>query len=99
MARPASKPKPTPADIDVKDIPANRPEDPTITQAIETARERLERKADVLKEVQNSRQLLTLLIESNLGSREQVQWVRFFLPRKTRKEGKAEEGTESGAES
>lgn len=74
-------------EIDVSDIPANRPADPTLAKAIETAKERLERKASVLAEVQNSRNLTTLLLGDNLGSREQVLWVRTYLPRKQRKNG------------
>lgn len=70
-------------------VPANRPEDPTLAKAIETARERLERKAAILAEVQNSRQLTTLLVNDNLGSRDQVVWVRTYLPRKERKNGES----------
>lgn len=84
----ARKQEDTPAEkIDVSDIPANRPADPTLAKAIETAKERLERKASVLAEVQNSRNLTTLLLGDNLGSRDQVLWVRTYLPRKQRKNG------------
>lgn len=76
------------------EVPNNRPEDPTLAKAIDTARERLERKAAILAEVQNSRQLTTLLIGDNLGSRDQVEWVKTYLPRKARKAGEAEEVAE-----
>lgn len=87
------------SEVDVSDVPTNRPADPTLAKAIETAAERLERKAAVLAEVQKSRNLTTLLVDDNLGDREQVAWVRFYLPRKKRKNGEAEDGsTDAGEE-
>jgi hypothetical protein len=75
--------EPTP--VDVSDIPEDRPEDPTLTVAINAANERLERKAALLREIQDSRQLCDLLVKSDVGSREQVLWVRTYMPRKLRK--------------
>lgn len=71
--------------VDVSDIPADRPESQELTNCIEKASSALERKAEVLAEIQSARQLSTLLIENGSGSREQVEWVRTYLPRKKRK--------------
>ena len=71
--------------IDVSDIPEDRPESVELRNCIEKAAQGLEEKAEVLARIQSARQLSTLLIENGSGSREQVAWVRQFLPRKKRK--------------
>lgn len=89
MARPKSEDTVEKVPVDVSDIPEDRPEDATLVVAISAANERLERKAAILREIQDSRQLCDLLIKSDVGSREQVLWVRTYLPRKTRTNAEA----------
>jgi hypothetical protein len=71
--------------IDVSDIPEDRPDSVELRNCIENAAQGLEEKAEVLARIQSARQLSTLLIQNGSGSREQVAWVRQFLPRKKRK--------------
>lgn len=71
----------------VDDIPADNPEDATVAQKIDQAILLLEERKTLNEKVSKVRELLTLLTETGSGSREQVAWVRFFLPRKTRKTG------------
>jgi hypothetical protein len=74
-------------------VPADRPEDATLAQAILIANKELEEKAEVLGRLQSSRMLTTLLVEKGVGSREQVLWVKQYLPRKKRKSNGAEDET------
>lgn len=74
----------------VDDIDANAPENDTMANTIEQASVALGEKAEVLKRVQEARELGTLLINMGNGSREQVAWIRFYLPRKKRKDGEVE---------
>lgn len=78
---------PTIDDIDVTDIPVKREDDQTLQTAIENAKVLLEQKKELLAKIGKVRELCTLLVESEIGSRDQVRWVRFNLPRKTRKTG------------
>lgn len=92
MARPKTSDKPSPPKtieeaverglISADDIPADRPDNDVVAEKIEFAIEALERKAAALDEVGAVRELLTLLIKTGSGSRDQVLWVRFNLPRK-----------------
>src|SRR5271165_1742071 len=77
--------------ITIDDIPADNPHDDLLAQKIDFATDVLSRKADLLKELQDVRELTTLLIKTGTGSPEQVAWVRFYLPRKTHKKGEPEE--------
>jgi hypothetical protein len=72
-------------EVDVSDIPDDRPESVELANCIDNANHALEEKAEVLSRIQSARMLSTLLIQNNSGSQEQVRWVRFHLPRKTRK--------------
>jgi hypothetical protein len=73
--------------LDVSDIPADREPDVTLAQKIQFASDVLDRKAELLKELGDVRELCTLLVNTGSGDREQVAWVRFYLPRKTRGKG------------
>lgn len=87
--------------IDVSDIPMDRPTDVTLETAIENANALLAQKRELLEKIGKVRELCTLLIESSIGDQEQVAWVRFYLPRKTRKnaEDEAEENGTDDVES
>lgn len=70
--------------VDVSDVAANAPADPTIERAIEVAVAQIERRQQVLAEMADTRTLLRLLTKHQ-GSREQVAWVRAYFPLKARK--------------
>ena len=82
---PDTIPAPTIDDIDVSDIDPGRSDDATLSTAVQNAHELLEQKRELLGRLGKVRELCTLLVESGIGSQEQVRWVRFYLPRKTRK--------------
>lgn len=75
--------------VDVSDIPEDNPESVELANCIARANTLLEQKAVVLAGIQECRELGTLLTRTGSGSREQVAWIRTYLPRKSRK------GTES----
>lgn len=83
-----------PSEVDVTDIPTSQPESMELANCIQNATTALEEKAEVLSRIQSARMLSTLLIQNGSGSREQVAWVRFYLPRKTRKANGVEDETE-----
>ncbi len=98
MAHPKNEntvPKPKIEDVDVSDVPSNRPESTDLGNAIARANELIEQKAAVLADLQAVRQYCTLAITAGNGSRDQVQWVRFYLPRKKRKEKNDAEGSDA----
>jgi len=70
--------------IDVSDIDAKAPESVELTNCINRANTLLEQKVEVLAGLQQCRELATLLTQTGSGSREQVAWVREYLPRKSR---------------
>jgi hypothetical protein len=74
-----------PTVVDVSDIPEDRPYDETLAKVIESANAALEAKATILAKLQTARQASTVLVGMDVGSREQVAWVRTHLPRKMRK--------------
>jgi hypothetical protein len=80
--------------LDVSDVPADRPDDPTVAQKIEFATKVLGEKATVLGKIGTVRNLLHALIETESGSQDQAAWVRFHLPRKIR----TKSGTEVDAD-
>lgn len=67
------------------EVPGDRPESAELATAIASANELIGQKAVVLSALQERRELATLLIRAGSGSREQVAWVREYLPRKSRK--------------
>lgn len=69
----------------VNDIPNDQVESAELANCIQNANSALAEKAEVLSRIQSARMLSTLLVENGSGSRDQVAWVRFYLPRKTRK--------------
>lgn len=75
-------------------VPANSPESVELANCIEKANVALAEKAEVLARIQSSRELATLLTQNGSGSREQVEWVLTYLPRKKRKAGEAEDEAE-----
>jgi hypothetical protein len=75
-----------------KDVPADQPESVELTNCINRANTLIEQKAEVLAGLQQCRELATLLTQTGSGSREQVAWVREYLPRKSR--SKDENGAE-----
>jgi len=79
----------------VNDVPANKPESSELQQKIESANALIERKREVLSELQKFREACTILTETGSGSRDQVAWVRYYLPRKERKK-KGDNGTDNG---
>lgn len=83
-----------PSEVDVSDIATDAPESVELANCIDNAGRALDEKSEVLSRIQSARMLSTLLIQNGSGSREQVAWVRFYLPRKTRKSNGAEEETE-----
>lgn len=70
--------------IDVSDVDANAPESVELANCINRANALLEQKVTVLSGLQECRELATLLTRTGSGSREQVAWVREYLPRKSR---------------
>jgi hypothetical protein len=81
----AQKAKPETPQVDVTDVPADRPESAELATTIQRANTLIEQKQEVLASLQQARELATLLIANGSGSREQVAWVRQYLPRKQRK--------------
>jgi hypothetical protein len=77
--------------ISVEDVDVKQPHDLTLQTAIENAAVLLEEKKGLLERIGKVRELCTLLVESGIGDRDQVAWVRFRLPRKTRKTANGEE--------
>lgn len=87
-----------PSEVDVTDIPSNREDAPELTACIERASEALGRKAEILAAIQECRQYGTMTMNMGRGSREQVAWLRFYLPRKTRKVNGQDVEVEDGEE-
>lgn len=87
-----------PSEVDVSDVPANREEAPELTACIERANGLLGQKADILSGIQECRQYGTLTMNMGRGNREQVAWLRFYLPRKTRKVNGQDVEVEEGEE-
>lgn len=85
--------------FDMSDVPMDREANQLVAEKIEQANALLEEKKDVLARIGDVRELLTLLVNTGTGSYEQVAWIRFYLPRKTRKDGADEmPDTENGAD-
>jgi hypothetical protein len=74
-----------PSEVDVSDVAKNSPESVELANCIARANDLIGQKAEVLAGIQECRELATLLTRTGSGSPEQVQWVRFYLPRKSRK--------------
>lgn len=76
--------------VDVSDIPEDRPADTGLNAVIERANELLEQRKTLQQQFAETRLLANMMINNNVGDREQVEWVRKFLPRKTKGNGAEE---------
>lgn len=83
-----------PSEVDVSDVPKDQAESVELTNCINRATTLIEQKAEVLAGIQECRELATLLTRTGSGSPEQVAWVRFYLPRKSRKSNGSEAESE-----
>jgi hypothetical protein len=74
-------------DISVDDIPVDQEFSQELQKRIDLANVLIEQKRGILAELQEVRQACTILGKTGSGNREQIAWIRFYLPRKKRKEG------------
>lgn len=73
--------------VDVSDIPEDRAESPELAIAIEKANGLIEQRKAVQEQLHQCRMLGHLLADTGSGSREQIEWLRKYLPRKQKKNG------------
>lgn len=95
---PNYKPPVKPEDrvVDVSDIPEDRPESADLATIIVRANDLFKQRAAVQESLQECRLLTSMMTKNGAGSREQVEWVRKYLPKKSRTDtnGEAAEAAE-----
>lgn len=80
--------------ITVDDIPTDQEFSPELQKRIDLANVLIEQKREILTALQEVREACTILSKTGSGNRDQVAWIRFYLPRKTRK-GNGQEAVEN----